>query len=119
MDSEVRFWKTTYNFNWTFLYVATLRLFRLSFFYFSLVKMLGWLWFGLCDTLWVVHVLCVSEVLGEAGRGFSDGQSCAGPHTCSALAVTSTCSAQYQIIGICFLSVSLECIRSFHDILFD
>ena len=39
-------------------------------------------------TLWwpvagLLSVICVSEVLGEAGAGFAAGQSCAGPQTCS------------------------------------
>ena len=40
-----------------------------------------------------VFAVCeVSEVLGEAGRGFVSGRSCSGPHTCSTLSLISTCT---------------------------
>ena len=47
------------------------------------------LWWPVCRLL---NVLCVSEVPDEAERSFAAGWSCAGPHTCSALSVISTCS---------------------------
>lgn len=40
-------------------------------------------WCSVCVAFWCFSMLYVSEVLGEAGRGFAACPSCAGPHTCS------------------------------------
>ena len=51
--------------------------------------MIWTLWWPVCD---LCLVLLVSEVLGEAGRGFVAGRRCAGRNTCSTLSITSTCT---------------------------
>lgn len=70
--------------------------------------MIWTLWWPVCG---LCLVFLVSEVLGEAGRGFVAGWRSAGLHTCSTLSITSTCTCTqtFPLHGARLLSPAPVC----------